>query len=367
MPAHIKRRDNDQWYLIDGSIRISLKTDVKRLAEARLAQYQHGKFSIKAVPAVGEYFEKWIEEQKPLARPSALRDYSQHFSTYVLPEFASTLMDAVTVDRLSSFRNKLLTRGLSLKTCRNIIDASFRAMHKRARVEGVISQNPFELLDWPDMPKPIPQPYTMAEMAAILAWVKKNEEFYWPFVMFQFETGARPSESTAIKFGDVKWTQIFIHASRHLKEERATKTRHARRIINVGLTLAAILAEQRLPFFGDQDPLFYNKYGRPLNAEHWTKEYWPSMQEELGLNRRGFYSTRHTFITEQVKAGKNLKAIADYCGTSVQMIEEDYCARLDLVVPEMTNRTAEPTTVPEPQERPANVIPINRKLIGGRR
>jgi hypothetical protein len=29
-----------------------------------------------------------------------------------------------------------------------------------------------------------------------------------------------------------------------------------------------------------------------------------------------------------VKAGQNLKAIEDYCGTSVAMIEADYCGTL---------------------------------------
>jgi integrase len=43
-----------------------------------------------------------------------------------------------------------------------------------------------------------------------------------------------------------------------------------------------------------------------------------------------FYATRHTFITEMVKAGKNLKAVADYCGTSVAMIEAGYCGVLSL-------------------------------------
>src|SRR5215471_556633 len=122
MPAHIKRRDNGQWYLIDGSIRITLKTDVRRLAEARLQQYLDGKFSIKQCPTVEEYFRKWIDEQKPLARFSALRDYAQHFRTYLKPELGSMPIEALTVEGLSSFRNKLLRRNLSLKTCRNIID-----------------------------------------------------------------------------------------------------------------------------------------------------------------------------------------------------------------------------------------------------
>jgi hypothetical protein len=45
---------------------------------------------------------------------------------------------------------------------------------------------------------------------------------------------------------------------------------------------------------------------------------------------RKFYTTRYIFITEQVKRGELLQAIADYCGTSVQMIEQDYCGTLTL-------------------------------------
>jgi hypothetical protein len=53
--------------------------------------------------------------------------------------------------------------------------------------------------------------------------------------------------------------------------------------------------------------------------------------EKAGIQRhRKFYATRHTTITELVKAGHKLKEIADYCGTSVTMIEDNYCARQQL-------------------------------------
>jgi hypothetical protein len=49
---------------------------------------------------------------------------------------------------------------------------------------------------------------------------------------------------------------------------------------------------------------------------------------KAGIQRhRKFYPTRHTAITKLVKAGHNLKAIADYTGTSVAMIEVNYCGR----------------------------------------
>ena len=57
---------------------------------------------------------------------------------------------------------------------------------------------------------------------------------------------------------------------------------------------------------------------------------WPRILKALDIGQRKFYCTRHTFITEQVKRGELLKAIADYCGTSVTMIEQDYCGTLTL-------------------------------------
>ena len=39
---------------------------------------------------------------------------------------------------------------------------------------------------------------------------------------------------------------------------------------------------------------------------------------------RKFYATRHTFISDALSHGLNIKWIAEYCGTSVAMIEKHY-------------------------------------------
>ena len=52
--------------------------------------------------------------------------------------------------------------------------------------------------------------------------------------------------------------------------------------------------------------------------------------EGAGVRYRKSYATKHTFITEMVRSDQNIKAVADYCGTSVQMLQEDYCGRLTL-------------------------------------
>jgi hypothetical protein len=79
----------------------------------------------------------------------------------------------------------------------------------------------------------------------------------------------------------------------------------------------------------------------------------------LDIRQRKFYACRHTFITEQVKRGELLKAIADYCGTSVTMIERDYCGTLSLsdrsrAVPILAN--PDPTNIRQYLEKLLNLL-----------
>jgi hypothetical protein len=60
-------------------------------------------------------------------------------------------------------------RGLKLKTCRNIIDASFRAMVRDARaVDELIDKDPFAALEWPRAEETEPDPFTENERDRIL-------------------------------------------------------------------------------------------------------------------------------------------------------------------------------------------------------
>ena len=78
------------------------------------------------------------------------------------------------------------------------------------------------------------------------------------------------------------------------------------------------------------ESVFVNKYGEPMNAKKWSEHNWKRPLKALGIRHRKFYATRHTFITEAIKRGENLLAVAQYCGTSLAMIQNDYCGTLGL-------------------------------------
>jgi Phage integrase, N-terminal SAM-like domain len=136
MAAHIKfRKDRGLWYLVDGSLIRSLKTDKKTVAQYLRDEYIKGKYGLRPTPTVGEFYAKWIERKmEPLVRRAQARDYKQHFVAYILPAFKETRVLAIGAGDLKDFQVKLIRHGLKVKTARNIIDGSlgrFIAMRER--------------------------------------------------------------------------------------------------------------------------------------------------------------------------------------------------------------------------------------------
>jgi integrase len=376
MAAHIRKRKNRgkrggyTYYLVDGSLEKSLETQNKGIAEERLKQYIKGKLKLDARPDTVEgYYRRWIEKQThPLVRASAPRDYKQHFEAYILPELGSTSLVALTIQQLSLFRSKLLAR-VSLKTSRNIIDSSFRAMWRSALEEGVVEHNPFAALKWPRKEKKRPDAFTIDERERIITYWGFNDPFYFPWLLTLFRTGMRPSEAAALRLDDVNLDDhtIRITKSRYMGHEDATKTRHSTRFIKVDdLTIRAIRSLVNLGLCKG-GYVFCNKYGDPINSKKWGEHYWRDGLAKAGVRYIKFYATRHTFITQMVAAGKNLKEIADYCGTSVQMIEENYCKPLEMELTEKPQNVVDVGVSPESD--PSKIRPEARnyaeRLVAG--
>jgi integrase len=336
MPAHIIKRSDcgGTWYLVDGDLTKSLKTKTKRYAEAQLRQYQNGKYGLKPVPTVGEYYERWIEKKiEPLVRRSLIRDYRQHFLCYILPKFKDVSFREIKTGVLTDFQVALVSSGLSVKTARNIIDGSFRALYRDARgeIDALEGKDPFIDLKWSSN-QALPDPFSEVEREKLLSYIQDHHVFFYPWVFTQFHTGMRPSESTALRLRDIDFEAgtISINKSRHLRADDKTKTRASRRTIVAPGGVLELIKAIRLPWETPDSHVFYNRIGGAITASDWAGKFWKRICEKAEVRPRKFYCTRHTFITEALKRGENPKAVADHCGTSLEMIQRNYSARFQL-------------------------------------
>jgi hypothetical protein len=93
-----------------------------------------------------------------------------------MPYMGQMDMDEVTADTLEAFRMHLVEEcKLALKTARNVIDGSLRAMFRDCGRE--LRQNPFDELPlrwWPRIPRDEPDPFTEKERDEIVKHGKRS-------------------------------------------------------------------------------------------------------------------------------------------------------------------------------------------------
>jgi len=280
------------------------------------------------VETVGQYFQGWIERKKPpFVRPALERDYRQQYNNYIKGRFEYTKLADVDLPSLEKFRIYLREeRGLSLKSCRNIIDGTFRAMMRDARIDGLVEKDVFANLRWPRISQPKPDPFTDEERDNILKHFNDKNRFYYPFVYVQFWTGMRPSEALALRWGDIdlKAGRASITKSRYYGAENATKTGGSERDASLLPMVVELLKATKPLHATENDYVFKNQEGSPINEDKWRKKHWYRALRALGIKPRKFYATKHTYISVALSANVNIKWLAEQCGTSVAMIEKHY-------------------------------------------
>ena len=96
-----------------------------------------------------------LKKKPPLVHRSLEREYQHHFNCYILPFMSRLELNAVTVHTLENFRLNLIEEHeLSVKTARNVIDGSLRAMLRDAGRR--FDRNLFDELPekwWPRLPR----------------------------------------------------------------------------------------------------------------------------------------------------------------------------------------------------------------------
>lgn len=287
------------------------------------------------VPAttVGDYAEKvWLpRKQPPVVRLSTALTYRKHLRNHILPVFRNHAFTDISLTALEDFRAALVNRdrgkGLSAKTARDVIDSTFRALYRDARREGLATGDPFALLTWPRKVVPEPDPFTEEERDKLLDYFWRKDRSWYPFVFTQFWTGMRPGEAIGLRRQalDLKNGKLSILVSRSYGEDNAPKTVRSKRTITLLPDVVRVLREMPRPAVPRPDDfVFTTPQGRPVDLDRFVDEHWHRALSATGIRPRKFYATRSSFISTALTKGANLKWLADYTGTSVEMIEKHY-------------------------------------------
>jgi integrase len=140
----------------------------------------------------------------------------------------------------------------------------------------------------------------------------------------------RRGELLALRWGDVDWNSRRIWVRRNVNRHgdfQEPKTRGSVRAIAMPATLATALREHQLasPFSSEDDLIFPNEKGTPLDGHNFVRRVFDPALRRAGLPKIRFHDLRHSFASLLIAQGEHPKLISEQLGhASVQITLDRY-------------------------------------------
>ena len=268
----------------------------------------------------GEYAKRWMEEMKPGMSFSHIKDYTTILKTHHFPYFEEMPFSEIC----SKVRMKKFVAGLKSKKNRYGQPLSAKRIQNVMIPLRVIVRDAVDEYDWSELPDPfaglkLPKvrkiriyPFNFEEWKALMTHMLS---WYRPYFEVAVQTGLRPSEQVAIKWGAVDDEFIHVELSRVYGREKADlKTEESRRRIQIRPGIQAWLDKQReLTGHFDSPYVFVNTQGRPILQDK-LREVWARIMKKTSIPYRRMYETRHTFASWALAAGETPEWVARALG-----------------------------------------------------
>lgn len=236
----------------------------------------------------------------------AYRNDLAHLERYMKREGLTP--EAVRREHLEHFAATLHEHGIGPSSQARIL-SGVRSFFKYLQMEGYISDDPSELLEWPHLGEHLPEVLTTEEidrMEAAIDLSKPEGQRNKAIIEVLFSCGLRVSELTALKLSDLFMSDNFVRIKGKGRKERL-----------VPISAKAV-KELKLWFIdrdrmnikpGEEDFVFLNRRGA-----HLTRTMILIMikrcAEAAGIEKTvSPHTLRHSFATALLKGGADLRAI----------------------------------------------------------
>lgn len=327
----------------------------KRDAEAKmrglLQQLDKGTYIKPNKITLSEYIPKWYETHRRGLSPTTDRRYRDYINTHILPNLGDFELQKLTTIAIQEFINYMLERGnkccsedkgLSAKSVRDCI-ILFKQALKQAIEWGMLTRNPADGVRIPTVTRRDPVILTEEQAQSVLDSLTGTYG-YIP-ALISYHTGMRLGEVIALPWNAVNLdaATIEVRQSYTLTDEdgrpviKEPKTKAGRRIVEVGHTLIAALANHRRAQLEKQiaagaswdnnlNLVCTQDDGAPISSRA-IGHLFSRRARSLGYNVT-FHGLRHTHVSMLIKAGAPINTISARVGHSTPSITHDIYAHL---------------------------------------
>lgn len=269
-----------------------------------------------------------------------------------LAEEKATALNVMGGDTLQDWYFDMLDEGRKPATVNNTVK-TLQAIFDRARAEGFCARNPAELVLRQYGTADIRQPFTPADLALILAHLRRTKNTDWlTVVLFGICTGQRFSDCTNAKAAQ------FTAATKKTPRVWHNKQRKGGKLVHIPIVEPL---ESHLQALRPAPGAFLapSLAGLPTGGQGGLSEQFSAILDAAGVQRqkrekaegskghsftdKTFHSFRHTTNTLLAEAGVPYEVRKDITGHSSAAVNERYTHRTASTLADVLQRAISPT------------------------
>lgn len=269
-------------------------------------------------------FEAWLRLEKGLAGNSVaayLTDYD-HLARYMTDQALAP--EEVTLDHLQQLLNTVDSLEIAPTTQRRMI-AGWRTFFKMLVIDDILKDNPAELLDLPTRPKHLPDVLTDEEITKIQSTIDLSlPEGMRNYVIIEvlYGCGLRVSELVNLRMSNIYADEEYLQIIGKGDKERWVPI--GRRALELLTTYIETVRCHLTPKPGEERYVFLNRRGHHLSRQM-VFIFLQNAVREAGIKKSvSPHSLRHSFATELVENGADLRAVQEMLGHASVSTTEIY-------------------------------------------
>lgn len=303
----------------------------------KLQAAKNGCITKKNHVTVGQLFEQWIESKKNTIKKSTYANYITLYARYIKPYFEDVETENLTAFMVNRHISDLLESGgkdksaLSANTVQAVIILLKSVLVYGSDIYGL--KNQVRMISLPKVESKTVETFTKHEMEIIRSHIRFGNASDMGILLCLY-TGMRIGEICALKWSDIDLNLQLISVNKTMYRIKnpagnspktivvtdTPKSRSSIREIPIPPFMLDELADMKKNY--SCDSYFLTGSERYLEPRAYRERY-KSFLRSAGVLYRNFHVLRHTFATECIVCGVDVKTVSELLGHSSVKITLD--------------------------------------------
>ena len=261
-------------------------------------------------------FEGYLRIERGLSENSVesyIRDIHK-LEQYVEMEKQSATPESLILSDLQSFIHYISNLGIEASSQARLI-SGIRAFYKYMNISGIMESDPSELLLQPKVGRKLPDTINNSEIDLLISAIdlsKPEGERNKAIIEVLYACGLRVSELTNLKISNLYLNDEFVKVvGKGSKERLVPIGQSAIKQLNIYVNQVRVHQEIKDGF---EDFVFLNRRGKSLTRVM-IFTIVKDLAERVGLKKTiSPHTFRHSFATELVERGADLRAVQEMLG-----------------------------------------------------